>query len=476
MKKNQIIPQIKILGIAAEGKCIARYEDRVIFIPGNQVAPGDVVDLKILHKKKKFFEAVPVYFYTQSELRTNPVCSHFGVCGGCKWQHIDYQTQLEYKTQQVKDNLERIAKVALPEFLPIIGSEHTYYYRNKLEFTFSNRRWFTQEEIQEADPTPQTENNPIKTHNALGFHIPGRFDKILDIRHCYLQEDPSNAIRLAVRKFAFENQLDFYDAKEQKGFLRNLVIRTSNTGNLMVILLFGQDHQDVIEKMMAHLKDNFPEISSLYYIINPKMNDTYQDLAPVLYHGEAFIESQMEGLRFRIGPKSFYQTNTEQAYNLYQVARQFADLQGHELVYDLYTGTGTIANFIARQAGQVIGIEYVEEAIEDARLNSTINQIYNTRFFAGDIKDLLKPDFVAQNGHPDIVITDPPRAGMHLEVIQSLIQLAPQRIVYVSCNPATQARDLALLDTLYRVEAVQPLDMFPQTHHVENVVKLEKRA
>lgn len=470
MRKKKDIPileNITIQGIAAEGKCIARYEEKVIFVAGNLVAPQDVVDLKVIQRKKNYLEAVPVHFHSYSPLRQTPFCQHFGVCGGCKWQHLPYALQLEYKQQQVIDNLQRIAKVQLPEIQPILGSQQTQYYRNKLEFTFSNKKWL-------IDRTQAIEEHT--SDNALGFHIPQRFDKILDIEHCYLQGSFSNEIRLAVKKYALENDLTFFDLKEQKGFLRNLVIRTTSTGELMVIVLFFEEKEQEINGLMRFLQKEFPQITSLQYIINPKRNDSYSDLMPVIFAGKAFITEKMEDLQFQISAKSFYQTNSEQAYQLYQVARQFADLQGHETVYDLYTGTGTIANFVARKAQKVIGLEYVPEAIEDAKINSQINQISNTLFFAGDIKDLLNQNFLDQYGKPDVVITDPPRAGMHEDVTNMILQAEPQKIVYVSCNPATQARDLAILDSKYEVLAVQPVDMFPQTHHVENVVKLGRRS
>ncbi len=465
--KNKIFEQLTISGLAAEGKAIARHENRVIFLPGNLVAPGDVVDVRIVGQRKNYLEAVPIKFHQKSEQRIEPICVHFGTCGGCKWQHLPYSLQLAQKQQQVQDNLQRIAQITLPSLEPILPSAHTAYYRNKLEFTFSNQRWRTTEEIQSQvafQPEP-----------ALGFHIPGKFDKVLDIAQCHLQADPSNALRLAIKQYALEHQLSFYDLQKQEGFLRNLVIRNTNTGDLMVILIVFEENMSALRALLDELKLQFPQITSLYYIINAKKNDSYQDLEAVLYHGKAYIEEEMEGLRFRISPKSFYQTNSLQAYQLYKVAREFAQLQGNELVYDLYTGTGTIANFVARQARKVIGIEYVEAAIEDAKVNSQINQIQNTDFYAGDMKDLLNTAFLEAHGAPEVVITDPPRAGMHEEVVKVLLQAAPQRIVYVSCNPATQARDLALLDTDYCVTALQPVDMFPHTHHVENVAALERR-
>ncbi len=463
LKKNVIIPKVGIESVAAEGKCVGRYEGQVIFVP--DVAPGDVVDLRIIKKRKNYLEGRVEKYHHKSTLRTEPFCAHFDLCGGCKWQHLQYSVQLTYKQQQVVDNLQRIGKVALPPVKPILPSEETQYYRNKLEYTFTNKKWLTREQINSGEEVERT---------ALGFHMPGRFDKILDIEHCYHQPEPSNAIRLAVRDYARTHGLDFFDLVEMHGLLRNLIIRTASTGEIMVIVQFGRP-DEAIDGLMQHLKESFPEITSLQYIINQKGNETYHDQEVVLVSGREYIEEEMEGLRFRIGAKSFYQTNSQQAYTLYKVAREFAGLDGSQIVYDLYTGTGTIANFVARQAKKVVGVEYVPEAIEDAKVNSAVNNIENTLFFAGDMKDVLTPDFVATHGQPDIVITDPPRAGMHPEVVQTLLQVAPQRIVYVSCNPATQARDLQLMDAQYKVSAVQPVDMFPHTHHVENVVLLEKR-
>jgi 23S rRNA (uracil1939-C5)-methyltransferase len=460
-KKFEILENIRIEEMVAEGKCLARHNNMVIFVAG--VAPGDVVDLRITRKKKSFLEAEPVAFKEYSELRVQPFCEHFGVCGGCKWQHIPYDTQLHYKQKQVKDNLERIGKVALPPFDPILGSVKTRYYRNKLEFTFSNNGWLTNEQIKSGEEF---------NRNALGFHIPGRFDKILDIQHCYLQPGPSNAIRLEVRAYARANGLAFFDVVKQQGFLRNLIIRTANTGELMVLLQVYENAPEAIEGIMKHLEVTFPEITSLQYVVNSKGNETYHDLEVVCYKGLPYIHEEMEGIRFRVGPKSFYQTNANQAYELYRLAREFAGLTGNELVYDLYTGAGTIANFVARQSREVIGIEYVPSAIEDAKINSQINDITNTTFYAGDIKDILSDELIAKHGRPDVVITDPPRAGMHEDVVEKLLQVHPQRMVYVSCNPATQARDLELLSQKYDVARVQPVDMFPQTHHVENIILL----
>ncbi|SFH39941.1 23S rRNA (uracil(1939)-C(5))-methyltransferase RlmD [Pontibacter chinhatensis] len=460
-KQFEILEQVRIEEMVAEGKCLARHNNMVVFVAG--VAPGDVVDLRIIRKKKSFLEAEAVHFHELSELRVQPFCEHFGTCGGCKWQHIGYDTQLYFKQKQVKDNLERIGKVPLPEFDPILGSEKTRYYRNKLEYTFSNTSWLTKEQIQSGEEYDR---------DALGFHIPGRFDKILDIKHCYLQPDPSNAIRLEVRRYAKEHNLPFFDIVKQEGYMRNLIIRTANTGELMVIVQVFEDRPEVMQALMEHLAATFPEITSLQYVVNAKGNETYHDLEVVCYKGLPYIHEEMEGIRFRVGPKSFYQTNADQAYELYKKTRELANLTGDELVYDLYTGAGTIANFVARQCREVIGIEYVPSAIEDAKINSQINDITNTTFYAGDMKDILSDKLIARHGRPDVVITDPPRAGMHEDVVKKLLQVHPNRIVYVSCNPATQARDVEWLSEKYEVTRVQPVDMFPQTHHVENIVLL----
>ncbi len=463
IKKNIILPEVVIESVAAEGKCVGRFEGQVIFVA--DVAPGDVVDLRIIKKRKSYLEGRVEKYHHYSTLRSQPFCRHFDLCGGCKWQHIQYPEQLKYKQQQVVDNLQRIGKVALPAISPILPSEETRFYRNKLEYTFSNKKWLTREQINSGEDVDRT---------ALGFHMPGRFDKVLDMDECHLQPNPSNAIRLAVRDYARKHEMEFFDLVQMHGLVRNLIIRTASTGELMVIVQFGR-YEESIKGLMNHIKEQFPEITSLQYIINQKLNETYHDQEIILFSGRDYIEEEMEGLRFRIGPKSFYQTNSQQAYTLYKVAREFAGLDGSQVVYDLYTGTGTIANFVARNAKKVIGVEYVPEAIEDAKINSTVNGIDNTIFYAGDMKDILTPGFVAEHGQPDVVITDPPRAGMHPDVIHTLLQVAPERIVYVSCNPATQARDLQLMDEQYKVAEVQPVDMFPHTHHVENVVLLEKR-
>lgn len=460
--KNKVVTDLKIERIATEGKCVGHHDGKVVFV--KDVAPGDVVDVRITRGKSSFMEGEPIHFHEYSKDRVEAFCSHFGTCGGCKWQHINYDLQKSYKRQQVVDQFSRIGKVEnMPEVLPILGSENTRYYRNKLDFTFSNNRWLTREEI---DSGAEFERN------ALGFHIPKMFDKIVDIEHCYLQGNISNDVRNELREFALDNNLSFYDIRNQVGLLRNLIIRTSSTGESMIIVQFGADTQEEIEMVMAFLKDRFPQITALLYIVNLKKNETFNDLDVVTYAGRAFIEEEMEGLKFRIGPKSFYQTNSEQAYELYKVTRDFAELEGNEVVYDLYTGTGTIANFVAKQAKQVIGIEYVEAAIEDAKLNSKVNGIDNTLFYAGDMKDMLNDEFIAKHAKPDVIITDPPRAGMHEDVVNMLLQLEAPKIVYVSCNPATQARDVALLSEKYRLDKIQPVDMFPQTYHVENVVRL----
>lgn len=467
-KELPLLEKVTITDVAAEGKALAKVNDLVIFVP--YVVPGDVVDLQIKRKKNHYAEAVAVKIHEKSPLRAQPFCQHYGVCGGCKWQCLAYEEQIRYKQKQVYDNLTRIGKVELPEFMPILGSEKTKFYRNKLEFTFSNKRWLTEEEVREDVKYDQM--------NAVGFHIPGAFDKVLAIEKCWLQDDISNQIRNAIRDYAYEHDYAFFNLRTQEGMLRNIMIRTSSTGELMVLLqckIVEERELVKMKELLQYVADKFPQITSLLYVINNKCNDTIGDLDVEVFKGNDHIFEEMEGLRFKIGPKSFYQTNSEQAYNLYKVARDFAGLTGEELVYDLYTGTGTIANFVSRQAKKVIGIEYVPEAIEDAKVNSEINGITNTLFYAGDMKDILTQDFINEHGCPDVIITDPPRAGMHNDVIDVILFAEPKRIVYVSCNPATQARDLQLLDAKYKVVAVRPVDMFPHTHHVENVVLLEKR-
>ncbi len=466
-KELPLLEKVLITDVAAEGKALARVNDLVVFVP--YVVPGDVVDLQVRRKKHNYAEAEAVKFHEYSEKRAVPFCEHYGVCGGCVWQILPYSEQLKYKQKQVVDALTRIGHVELPEISPIIGSEKTQCYRNKLEFTFSNKRWLTREEVASGVDFER---------NAVGFHITGAFDKVLPIEKCWLQDDICNQIRNAIRDYALEHGYTFIDLRQHTGMMRNLVIRTASTGELMVIVVArveGAEEREKFLALMEYVKQTFPQITSLQYVINNKVNDSIGDLDVELYSGRDHIFEEMEGLRFKIGPKSFYQTNSEQAYQLYKVARGFAQLSGNELVYDLYTGTGTIANFVSRQARKVIGIEYVPEAIEDAKVNSAVNGIENTLFYAGDMKDILTDDFIAEHGRPDVIITDPPRAGMHPDVINVILNAAPQRIVYVSCNPATQARDLQLLDVKYKVEAVQPVDMFPQTHHVENVVLLTLR-
>ena len=457
---------ITITGVAAEGKAIAKVNDYVVFIP--YVAPGDVVDIQLTRKKNSYAEGRVIKFHEYSQQRAEPFCEHFGVCGGCKWQHLPYDEQLKHKNKQVLDNLTRIGKVQPEEISPILGAERTTFYRNKLEFTFSNKRWLTEEQMK-SDET-------FTNRSGVGFHIPGMFDKVLDINKCWLQSDLSNSIRLAVREYCFANEgYPFFDIRNQEGFLRTLMIRTSSTGDVMVVVVFYYEDKGLREALLAHVAEKFPEITSLLYVINTKCNDTITDQEICLFSGKDHIIEEMEGLNFKVGAKSFYQTNSEQAYNLYKITRDFAGLTGEEVVYDLYTGTGTIANFVSRKARKVVGIEYVPEAIEDAKVNSALNGIANTVFYAGDMKNILTEEFIKENGKPDVIITDPPRAGMHDDVINTILFAGPQRIVYVSCNPATQARDLSLLDAKYCVRKVQPVDMFPHTHHVENVVLLEKR-
>ena len=467
-KPLHILTDILITDVAAEGKAIAKVDNLVIFVP--YVVPGDVVDLQIKRKKHSYAEAEAIAIKKYSELRAKPFCKHFGVCGGCKWQCLPYEEQLRFKQKQVADNLTRIGKIELPEMMPILGSKHVARYRNKLEFGFSNKKWLTSEQV--------ASGVQFDCMDAVGFHIPGAFDKILDIEECHLMDDINNRLRNGIRAYALAHGLTFFDLRQQTGLLRNMMLRTSATGEIMLLMQFcmrGADDEAQAKALLEHLHATFPEVTSLLYVNNTKCNDTIGDLDVQTFAGTPFIYETMEGLRFKVGPKSFYQTNTEQAYELYKVARNFAALTGDELVYDLYTGTGTIANFVARQARQVVGIEYVPEAIEDAKVNAALNGLDNTLFYAGDMKDILTTGFIERHGKPDVIITDPPRAGMHADVVNAILFAAPRRIVYVSCNPATQARDLALFDTDYRVTKVQPVDMFPQTHHVENVVCLERR-
>jgi len=456
---------IEVIDIAEEGKGVGKYGDLVIFI--ERAVPGDVVDIEIYRKKKNFAEAKITKLITPSASRTQAFCQHFGTCGGCKWQHLTYESQLQYKNKAVLDALHRLGKVDVSNAELILGSAGTTYYRNKLEFTFSNKRWLDNNDL------PNREN---LTMDALGFHVPGRFDKILDIEHCYLQQDPSNQIRNSVRNYSIANGLSFYDLRAHEGALRNLIIRTASTGELMVIVVFAYASAEQIEGLMKFLDQEYPSITSLLFIENQKKNDTIFDQEIQVFKGRDHIFEEMEGLKFKIGAKSFYQTNSDQAYELYKITRDFADLKGHEKVYDLYTGAGTIANFVARNVKEVIGVEYVPTAIEDAKINSALNGINNTKFYAGDMKDVLNADFIAEHGKPDVVITDPPRAGMHADVVQRLLEMAAEKIVYVSCNAATQARDIALLQEKYEVVRIKPVDMFPHTQHVENVALLQLKS
>ncbi|MEQ9232306.1 MAG: 23S rRNA (uracil(1939)-C(5))-methyltransferase RlmD [Cyclobacteriaceae bacterium] len=465
MNKGDIISSLEITGISADGKSVGRHDGIVVFV--KEGVPGDVAEVEITYKRRRFLEGKITHLIKASEHRSEPFCEHFGTCGGCKWQHLSYEGQLKFKQDHVEENLTKISGMDLPKIKPIIGSAETQYYRNKLEYTFSNKRWLTKEEIgSEGD----------LNRNGLGFHIPRMFDKILDIKNCYHQTEPSNSIRNAVRKYAFENNLTFFDIREQHGLLRNLIIRTTSTGETMVMLQVFEPDQPAIDGVMEFLKNEFPEVTSLNYIINQKKNETIFDQEVVCVSGTPYIQEKMGELTFRIGPKSFYQTNSKQAERLYEVAAEMAQLSGKETVYDLYTGTGTIANYVAGKAKKVIGVEYVPEAIEDAKVNSEINNITNTDFFAGDMKDVLNDTFVKKHGRPDVIITDPPRAGMHEDVVEALVRIRPERIVYVSCNPATQARDIELLSEAFTVEEIQPVDMFPHTQHVENVILLELKT
>ncbi len=467
-KKNrrQVFENVEVVDAGAKGKTIAKAPDgRVIFL--TNTVPGDVVDVQTTKKRKAYFEGIATQFHSFSEKRVKPKCQHFGVCGGCKWQDMGYEHQLFYKQREVENNLRRIGHLELPELIPIKGSQEQYFYRNKMEFSFSDSRWLTLEEIQS--------DTKIKDKNALGFHIPGMWDKILDIKKCHLQRDPSNAIRLEVKSFAIANEISFFNPRNQHGLLRTLMIRTSSIGELMVMVQFFEDDQEKRNLLLEHLKKTFPEITSLQYVINTKQNDTIYDQEIICYAGRDHIFEEMEGLRFKINAKSFYQTNSAQAYELYKITRDFAGLTGKEVVYDLYTGTGTIAQFVAKNAKKVVGIESVPEAIADAKANAERNEISNVDFFVGDMKNVFNERFIKDNGIPDVIITDPPRDGMHKDVVQQILRIAPKKVVYVSCNSATQARDLALLKEAYTVEKVQPVDMFPQTHHVENVVLLTKK-
>lgn len=463
-RKLPFFEKVEITDIGAEGKALTRVNDKVIFT--RFAAPGDIVDLQVFKKRKKYMEARIERFHKYSEIRTEPFCEHFGICGGCKWQHIPYSYQAEEKQKQVEETLKRIGKLELPEVKPILKSENETYYRNKLEFSFSAHRWLSQEEVDSG--------KEIKDTRAVGFHVPGLFDKIVDINKCWLQPDPSNKIRNTIREYSLKNDLEFFNPKEHGGFLRNLIIRTSSTGEIMVILSFYQENKEEREKLLRHIDNEIPGIHSLMYVINSKGNDTLYDQNIKVFKGKDHIIEEMEDLKFKIGPKSFFQTNTKQALALYQTARSYAEIKPDEIVYDLYTGTGSIANFIAGYAKKVVGIESVPEAIEDAMVNSEINGITNTSFHSGDIKELLDEEFISKHGKPDVIITDPPRAGMHKNVVEQILKLGTERIVYVSCNPATQARDLELLSPKYKITDVQPVDMFPHTHHVENIVRLQK--
>lgn len=465
-KELPLLHNVEISDVAAEGNSLARVNDMVIFIPFG--APGDIVDIQLTKKKKSYAEGRIKNILTPSNIRVTPKCEHFTICGGCRWQHLPYEFQLQCKQQQVHDALQRIAKVPIPKINQIIGSENIWEYRNKMEYTFSNKCWLTYEQMQSEEE--------FTDRNAAGFHIPGAFDKVLDINKCHLQDNFTNRLRIFIKNFGKDNGYSFYDLRNQCGLLRTLMIRIASTGEIMAVMVFGENDSDKINDLMHAIKSEFPEITSLLYVINTKVNDTIGDQEILVYSGNAYIDEAMEDLKFRVGPKSFYQTNSHQAYTLYKVAREFAELTGNELVYDLYTGTGTIANFVAKYASKVIGIEYVPEAIEDAKINSQINNIDNTSFYAGDMKNVLTNDFIAEHGHPDVMIVDPPRAGMHEDVVNVILNAEPKRIVYVSCNPATQARDIAMLDTKYRIDAIQPVDMFPHTQHVENVIKLSLKT
>ncbi|WP_394750072.1 23S rRNA (uracil(1939)-C(5))-methyltransferase RlmD [Spongiimicrobium salis] len=466
-KRRQVFENIEIIDAGAKGKTIGKAPDgRVIFL--TNTVPGDVVDIQTTKKRKAYFEGTATHFHSLSDKRTTPECEHFGVCGGCKWQHMGYEHQLFYKQKEVENNLRRIGHLELPEITPILGAQKQYFYRNKMEYSFSDSRWLTLEEINSAEE--------ITDKNALGFHIPGMWDKILDIKKCHLQEDPSNAIRLEIKRFSIENGLSFFNPRHQHGLLRTVMIRTSSTGEIMVMVQFFEDDKEKRTLLLNHLQAHFPEITALLYVINQKQNDTIYDQEILCHSGQDHIHEEMEGLRFKIMAKSFYQTNSEQAYELYKIARDFAGLTGTELVYDLYTGTGTIAQFVAKKAKKVIGIEAVPDAITAAKANAMVNGIDNTDFFVGDMKNIFNEEFIATHGTPDIIITDPPRDGMHADVVAQILKIAPKKVVYVSCNSATQARDLALMDNRYRIVKTQAVDMFPQTYHVENVVLLEKRA
>lgn len=464
--RKKLFEQVTVVDTATKGKTVAKTEDgTVIFLPN--AVPGDVVDIQTYKKRKAFYEGKAVHFHSYSDKRTKPVCEHFGTCGGCKWQHMAYEHQLFYKQKEVFNNLTRIGKVELPELTPILGSAEQYFYRNKMEFSFSDSRWLTQEEVDSEED--------LGDRNALGFHIPGMWDKILDVKKCHLQADPSNAIRNAIKEFATKNDIAFFNTRNQTGLLRTLMLRTSSIGEVMVLIQFYKEDTEKRELLLNYVQETFPEITALLYVINGKGNDTIYDQEVICYNGRDHIFEEMEGLKFKINAKSFYQTNSDQAYELYKITRDFAGLAGDELVYDLYTGTGTIAQFVSKKAKKVVGVESVPEAIEAAKENAAFNNITNTEFFVGDMKKVFNAEFIAAHGTPDVIITDPPRDGMHADVVQQILNIAPKKVVYVSCNSATQARDLALMDATYKVTKVQAVDMFPQTHHIENVVLLEKR-
>lgn len=467
-KRRKDLPFIEglhITTLAAEGKAMGKVDNQVVFVP--MTVPGDVVDVQIRKHHRRFMEGVVVRYVEKSPLRVDHFCEHFGICGGCKWQNLPYEEQLKQKTKQVEDQLVRIGHLDIPEVRPCLGSAKTQEYRNKLEFTFADKRWLTYEEI--------ASGADIEAMPAVGFHIPGCFDKVLDINKCHLQVDLSNRIRLVTKQFCIDNGYSFHNARAHEGLMRTMVIRTASTGEVMVIVVFNENDKERINTLMSYLQREFPEITSLIYMVNDKWNDSLGDREPICFAGKDHIIEEMEGLKFKVGPKSFYQTNSEQAYELYKVTRDFAELTEDDVLYDLYTGTGTIANFCARRAKKVVGVEYVPEAIGDAVINSQINGIENTTFYAGDMKDVLSDEFVERNGRPDVIILDPPRAGVDERVLEVIKRAAPERMVYVSCNPSTQARDLAILNDMYEILAVQPVDMFPHTHHVENVVKLRKR-
>ena len=465
-KTQEIIENVEVIDIADDGRALGRVSDLAIFV--THAVPGDIVDVRVTRKRKRYVEGVVARYSKFSQWRVEPFCNNFAVCGGCKWQDFEYGQQLAFKHKNISDCFTRIGKLEIPRIAPVLAAQQTIYYRNKLEFTFSSNRWLTDEDIQS--------DVEIANRNALGFHIPGRFDKVLDVDFCYLQPDPSNAIRNATRDFALQENMPFYDLRNHQGFLRTMIIRTSSTGELMIIVCFKYEDSTMREKLLNFLWKSFPEATSLMYVINPKLNDSIADLEINTHMGKPFIMEEMEGLKFKLGPKSFYQTNSVQAYELYKVIRNFAELTGNEIVYDLYTGIGSIANFIARGAKRVIGVESIDQAVEDAKYNSAINNIYNTSFYAGDMKDVFNMEFIQKHGTPDVVVFDPPRAGIHANAIEAMLLAKPVKVIYASCNPSSQARDLALMQEYYRITAVQPVDMFPHTHHVENVVRLERRT